>query len=142
MAIDYGRKRVGLAVTDEQQIIATGLATVAMDKVFTYLDEYLLKHTVECIVIGQPMQMDNTPSESAAITDAFSRKLKKRFPNLKIERMDERFTSRMASRAILDAGARKSVRQDKALVDMVSAIILLQSYMESLTMKKMRGLDT
>ena len=133
MAIDYGQKRVGIAVTDELQIIANSLTTVHSKEIFNFLDNYIKEENVECIVVGEPKQMDYTASESAKFVNPFVKKLKQKYPQLKIEMFDERFTSKMASQTILDAGLKKKDRQNKALIDSVSATILLQSYMNSKT---------
>jgi putative holliday junction resolvase len=130
IAIDWGQKRVGLAVTDELKIIATPLTTVPTGQVTDFLKDYLSKNAVECFVVGEPRQMDNSPSESAKFIEPFIRKLNTDFPEIPVARMDERFTSKMASQAILDSGAKKKVRRDKSLVDTVSATIILQSYLE------------
>jgi len=130
VAIDYGQKRTGLAVTDELKIIATGLTTVRSMDVLDFLKDYLRKNEVECFVVGEPRQMDNTASESTVYIEPFVKKLATAFPGIPVKRMDERFTSLMATRAIRDAGLKKKDRQDKALVDTVSATIILQSYME------------
>ena len=131
LAIDYGQKRVGLAVTDEGQIIATPLTTVHSKDVINFLKDYLSREQVELFVVGEPRQMNNTASESVKFIDPFVRLLAKTFPDVKIARVDERFTSKMAQRTILEAGARKKERQRKELVDMVSAVIILQSYLET-----------
>lgn len=131
LAIDYGQKRVGLAVTDEGQIIATSLTTVHSKDVINYLKDYLSREPVELFVVGEPRQMNNAPSESVKFIDPFVRLLAKTFPDVKIARIDERFTSKMAQRTILEAGAKKKDRQRKELVDMVSAVIILQSYLET-----------
>jgi putative Holliday junction resolvase len=131
LAIDYGQKRVGLAVTDEFQLIANNLTTVHSKDIFTFLGNYFKKEDVECVIVGEPKQMNNTASESAKFIDPFVKKLKKKFPELCIERFDERFTSKMASQTILEAGLKKKDRQNKALIDSISATILLQSYMYS-----------
>ena len=133
LAIDYGQKRVGIAVTDDMQIIATGLTTVHVKDVFDFLKDYLAKENVETIVIGEPKDMKNRPSDSSRFIEPFVKKMKKTFPMTKIERFDERFTSVMAQQAIIDSGAKKKKRQDKSLVDTVSATIILQSYMNSLS---------
>ncbi|MCD4665796.1 MAG: Holliday junction resolvase RuvX [Bacteroidales bacterium] len=132
MAIDYGRKRVGLAVTDELRIIATGLTTVASAEIFEYLKKYLQNEKVDCFVVGEPRQMNNTPSESVRYIDPFVKKLKKEFPDISVERYDERFTSKMASQSLVFAGAKKKDRQKKELIDKISAVIILQSYLESI----------
>lgn len=129
MAIDYGSKRVGLAVSDTQRIIATSLTTVETKKIFEFLDEYLKKEEVDEFIVGLAKQMDNTLSESSVYIEPFVLELGKKYPDKKIVRIDERFTSKIASRAILDSGAKKKQRRDKALVDTVSAVIILQSYM-------------
>jgi putative Holliday junction resolvase len=131
LAIDYGRKRVGLAVTDEHQIIATALATVAASSAIGFLREYLLKNNVECFVIGEPKRFSNVPSEAERYIVPFLRILEKTFPGIRIERFDERFTSRIAERAIRESGIRKKRRQNKSLIDTVSATLILQSYLES-----------
>lgn len=129
MAIDYGSKRVGLAVSDTQRIIATSLTTVETKKIFEFLDDYLKKEEVDEFIVGLAKQMDNTLSESSVYIEPFVLELEKKYPDKKIVRIDERFTSKIASRAILDSGAKKKQRRDKALVDTVSAVIILQSYM-------------
>ncbi len=133
LAIDYGQKRAGLAVTDEMQIIATGLTTVHVKDIFNFLKDYLSKENVETIVVGEPKDMKNRPSDSARFIEPFVKKLKKTFPGVKVERFDERFTSVMAQNTILESGVNKKKRRDKALVDTVSATLILQSYMNSLS---------
>src|SRR3984885_9364454 len=130
MAFDYGTKRVGIAVTDPVQIIATGLDTIHPNKITDYLKKYLQTEQVERFIVGEPKQMDNTPSQSAIHVKGFVNLLKKTFPEILIEMLDERFTSKMASAAIAQSGMGKKARQDKALVDTVSAVILLQSWMQ------------
>ncbi len=132
LAIDYGRKRVGIAVTDEFQIIASALTTVAAKDIFTFLKDYTLTEKVDCIVVGEPKQMNYEASESAKYIEPFVRKLKLEFPKTKIERHDERFTSKMAQQTMIDAGLKKKDRQNKGLVDTISATIILQSYMNSI----------
>ncbi len=129
LAIDYGSKRVGLAVTDPLQMIASGLTTVHSKDVISYLEEYLKKEVVECIVVGEPKTLMNEASDSARFIEPFVKHLKKKFPNMKIERYDERFTSVMAHQAMLMGGLKKKDRQNKETVDMVSATILLQNYL-------------
>ena len=136
LAIDYGQKRVGIAVTDESQIIANALTTVHSKDIFIFLTDYISKEDVDCFVVGEPRQMNNTRSESVIFIDPFVKKLKKTFPEIPVELMDERFTSVMASQAILMAGLKKKDRQNKALVDSISATILLQSYLEQREYKK------
>ena len=131
VAIDYGQKRTGLAVTDELKIIATGLTTVRTVDLMDFLKEYVKRNNVECFVVGEPKQMNNTPSESAVYIEPFVKALRTGFPAIAVARMDERFTSIMATRTIREAGLKKKDRQDKALVDTVSATIILQSYMEA-----------
>jgi putative Holliday junction resolvase len=134
LAIDYGHKRVGLAVTDESKIIATALTTIATKEVMTFLKDYILHHEVECFVVGEPKQMNNTPSESIKYIEPFIRRLKSEFQDIPVERMDERYTSIMAVKAIRDSGLKKKDRRDRSLVDTVSAVIILQSFMERRTM--------
>jgi putative Holliday junction resolvase len=136
VAIDYGQKRTGIAVTDELKIIATGLTTVRSMEVLEFLKDYSGKTTIECFVVGEPKQMNNTSSESVVFIEPFVKALKSAFPGIPVARVDERFTSLMATRTIREAGLKKKDRQDKALVDTVSATIMLQSYMEKLEMQK------
>ena len=131
LAIDYGQKRVGIAVTDDLQIIASGLTTVHSKDVIAFLEDYLAKNQVECIVVGDPKDLKNNPAESARFVEPFVKHLSRKFPNIKIERVDERFTSKMAFQTMIDSGLKKKARQNKALVDEISATIILQSYMES-----------
>ena len=130
MAFDYGTKRIGIAVTDPMRIIATGLDTIHPKDIIDYLKKYLQTEQVERFVVGEPKQMDNTPSQSAIHVKGFVNLLKKTFPDLPVEMLDERFTSKMASAAIAQSGMGKKARQSKELVDTVSAVILLQSWME------------
>jgi putative Holliday junction resolvase len=130
MAFDYGTKRIGIAVTDPMQIIATGLDTIHPNAIIEYLKKYLQTDQVERFVVGEPKQMDNTPSQSAPHVKGFVKLLKKTFPDVPIEMLDERFTSKMASATIAQSGMNKKNRQNKALVDNISAVILLQSWME------------
>lgn len=132
LAIDYGQKRVGIAATDELQIIANGLTTVHVKDIWRYLKNYLADEKVDCIVVGEPKDMQNRPSDASRFIEPFVRNLKKTFPEMKIDRYDERFTSRMAHDTMLAGGLKKKKRQDKALVDTISATLLLQSYMESI----------
>lgn len=129
MAFDYGTKRIGIAVTDPLQIIATGLDTIHPKDIIDFLKKYLQTEQVERFVVGEPKQMDNTPSQSAQHVRGFVTLLKKNFPDMPIEMLDERFTSKMASAAIAQSGMGKKDRQNKALVDTVSAVILLQGWM-------------
>lgn len=130
MAFDYGTKRIGIAVTDPLQLIANALTTIHPNEVDAFLSEYLQQEEVETFVVGMPKQMDGTPSESAQHIVGFIRKLRKKFPQIPVIEMDERFTSKMASATILASGAKQKQRRDKALVDAVSATIILQSFME------------
>ncbi len=130
MAFDYGTKRIGIAVTDPLQIIATGLDNVHPNQIVEYLKKYMLTEQVERFIVGEPKQMDNTPSQSAQHVRGFVNLLKKTFPNIPIDMMDERFTSKMASAVIAQSGMGKKARQNKELIDTVSAVILLQSWME------------
>ena len=136
VAIDYGRKRTGLAVTDELKIIATGLTTVPSFELLPFLKDYTAKNSVECFVVGEPKQMNYTDSESAVFIEPFVKELRTAFPNIPVRRADERFTSLMATRTIREAGLKKKDRQNKALVDTVSATIILQSFMEMEQMGK------
>ncbi|PWG78207.1 Holliday junction resolvase RuvX [Pararcticibacter amylolyticus] len=130
IAFDYGTKRIGIAVTDPLQIIATGLTTVHPKDVVEFLKKYMLTEEVERFVVGEPRQMDGTPSQSAPHVKGFVTILRKSFPGMPIETIDERFTSKMASAAIAQSGLKKNERQKKELIDTVSATIILQSYME------------
>jgi putative holliday junction resolvase len=129
IALDFGIKRTGIAVTDELQIIASGLKTVDTKKLISFLKEYVAKENVESIVIGQPKQMNNTDSESEALILTFINKIKPQLPGIPIIREDERFTSKMAFQTMIDSGMSKKKRRDKALVDKISATIILQSYL-------------
>ncbi len=131
IAIDYGSKRIGLAVSDPLQMIATGLRTIHSKDVIQFLKEYIKKEEVECFVVGEPKQMDNTPSGSARLIEPFIRLLQKNFPEIPIKRVDERFTSKMAVQTMVMSGVKKKERQNKELIDEISAIIILQSYMEA-----------
>lgn len=131
MSVDYGKKRTGLAVTDPLQIIANGLVTVATSELFAFLQEYTAKEPVERIIVGEPRQADGSPSENMERVRHFVNRWRKARPDIPVEFYDERFTSVLAHRAMLDGGLRKKARQDKALVDEISATIILQGYMES-----------
>ena len=131
LSIDYGKKRTGLAVTDPLQIIAGGLATVSTSELFAFLQDYVRRETVERIVIGEPRQADGSPSENLERVKQFVNRWKRALPDIPIEFYDERFTSVLAHRAMLDGGLRKKARQNKALVDEISATILLQEYMRA-----------
>ena len=129
LSIDYGRKRTGLAVTDPLQIIAGGLATVSTSELFDYLKAYIAREQVERIVIGEPRQPNGEPSENLPRVQQFVNRWGKAVPQVPIELYDERFTSVLAHQAMLQGGLKKKARQDKALVDEISATILLQDYM-------------
>ena len=130
LAIDYGRKRAGIAVTDPMQMISNGLTTVPAASIINFLKEYIAKEKVDAFVVGYAKQLDNTDSESMAYIKPFVKKLEKNFPDMPIHMVDERFTSKIAHQTMLDGGLKKKKRQDKALVDTISATIILQSYME------------
>ena len=131
LSIDYGKKRTGIAVTDPLQIIAGGLATVSTSELYDFLVGYISREPVERIVIGEPRQADGTPSENFARVEQFVNRWRKSQPSIPIEFYDERFTSVLAHRAMIDGGLRKKDRQNKALVDEISATILLQDFLES-----------
>lgn len=131
LAIDYGLKRTGLAVTDPLQLIASGLTTVPTTQLLEFLKNYIQNEPVELIVVGEPKQMDNTPSESEQFILTFLEKLKTALPNIPVKRVDERFTSKMAFKTMIDSGLKKSKRQNKALVDEISATLILQSFLNS-----------
>ena len=131
LAIDYGSKRVGLAVTDTQQIIASGLTTVKTSDLMDFLIKYFQSNSIECVVVGHAKNLDNTMSESSKYIEPFVLRLKKAFPELTIERVDERFTSKMAFQTMIDSGISKKARSNKALVDQISATIILQSFLDS-----------
>ncbi|MGJ8742963.1 Holliday junction resolvase RuvX [Polaribacter sp.] len=129
LAIDYGKKRTGIAVSDEMKIIASGLTTVLTDDLLLFLKEYISKENVELFLIGQPKQMNNTDSESEVLILTFMKKLSKEIPQIPIQRVDERFTSKMAFQTMIDSGIKKKKRRNKELVDEISATIILQSYL-------------
>ena len=131
LAIDYGRKRTGLAVSDTMQIIANGLTTVPTHELLDFIAGYVQKEPVERIIIGLPKQMNNEVSENMKYIEPFVRLLKKKIPEMPVEFVDERFTSVLAHRTMLEAGLKKKDRQNKALVDEISATIILQTYLES-----------
>ena len=136
MAIDYGRKRVGIAVTDELQIIANGLTTVSSHEIFAFLRSYVQKEKVDAFVVGEPRQMNNQPSESLHYIIPFVNRLKKEFPEIPVEMVDERFTSKMAFQTMIDGGLKKKDRQNKELVDTISAAIILQTYLNARSIRK------
>ena len=131
LCIDYGRKRTGIAVTDPLQIIAGGLVTVATSELFDWLRDYVAKEAVDRIVIGKPMQPNGQPSENLTRVEQFVNRWRKAMPGIPIVYFDERYTSVLAHQAMLDAGLKKKARQNKALVDEISATIILQDYMRS-----------
>lgn len=131
LSIDYGKKRTGLAVTDPLQLIAGGLATVATSELFEWLSQYVSRESVERIVIGEPRQPNGQPSENLLRVQQFVSRWRKQMPQIPIEYYDERFTSVLAHQAMLEGGLKKKARQDKALVDEISATIILQDYMRS-----------
>jgi len=131
MAIDYGEKRVGIAVTDPLRIIASGLKTIATEEVFSFLKDYFSKENVELALIGEPKQMNGKPSESTKIIEKFVAQFQIEFPNIKTKRIDERFTSKIASKILVESGVKKKKRQDKSLLDTISATIILQDYLLS-----------
>ncbi len=138
LSIDFGKKRTGIAVTDTLKLIANGLCTVETSTLFDFLADYMKKEEVECIVVGLPKQTNGELSENMKRIEPFVNRLKKLYPNIPIEYFDERFTSVLAHQAMLDGGLKKKQRQNKGLVDEISATIILQGYMES---KRFSGLD-
>lgn len=131
IGIDYGKKRVGLAVTDPLKIFASPLKTVNTQEFDSFINEYLKSEMIDAFVVGYPVQMDNTPSESVKYIDPFISRLKRRFTGIPVHLIDERFTSHIALRSMIDGGLKKKARQNKMIVDMVSASIILQSYLDS-----------
>jgi putative Holliday junction resolvase len=130
MGIDYGNKRIGLAVTDPLHIFASPLDTIRTSDFDQFIAEYLKKEAVDAFVIGYPVQMNNEPSESVRYINPFIKKLKKSYPSIEIHLMDERFTSKMAHNTMIEGGLKKKARQDKSLVDKISASIILRSYLD------------
>ncbi|WP_130736135.1 Holliday junction resolvase RuvX [Flavobacterium sp. J27] len=130
LAIDYGLKRTGIAITDEMQLIASGLTTIPSETVLAFLKDYFSKEKVEKVIIGEPKQMDGTPSESAVIIEKFIVLFQKEFPQMALDRVDERFTSKMAFQTMIDSGLKKSQRKNKALIDEIAATIMLQDYLQ------------
>ena len=129
LAIDFGTKRSGIAVTDELQLIASGLTTVSSSELISFLTSYLAKENVELILVGEPKQMNNSASQSEADIQQFLKIFSEKFPETEVKRIDERFTSKMAFQTMIDSGLKKKQRQNKALVDEISATIILQSYL-------------
>ena len=132
LAIDYGLKRTGIAVTDPLKIIATALTTIESPKLISFLKDYFKKEEVELILIGEPKNWDDTDTHATPLVRKIVEKLKKEFPHIPLKLVDERYTSKMASAAMIDMGLKKKQRQDKSLVDKVAATIILQEYLRSL----------
>ena len=130
LAIDYGKKRVGLAVTDPMQMIASRLTTVATHSLWDFLKHYFQKEEVETVIVGYPKQLNNQASEAVIYINPFLKKFQKSYPDIRLEIIDERFTSKMAFQTMVDGGVKKQKRQDKAMVDAISATIILQNYLE------------
>jgi len=131
LAIDYGLKRTGLAVTDPFQIIATGLTTVDSKELMAYLKKYFMQEQVELIIIGEPKNLDDTDTHATPLVANCIKQLQKNFPNLPVQKVDERYTSKMAKDAMLEMGLKKNQRRNKALVDEIAATIMLQEYMNN-----------
>ncbi|MBF4463866.1 Holliday junction resolvase RuvX [Flavobacterium sp. LC2016-12] len=131
LSIDYGQKRTGIAVTDEMQIIASGLTTIPTNTLIDFLKDYFAKEKVETVLIGEPKQMNGQPSESASIVKGFVTHFSNIFPDMKVIRVDERFTSKMAFQTMIDSGLSKKQRQNKGLIDEISATIMLQDYLSA-----------
>jgi putative Holliday junction resolvase len=131
LSLDYGKKRTGIAVTDPLQIIASGLTTVDTQQLFDFLKDYISKEVVEKIIIGLPYQLDGSPTDATAAVLHCIRRLKNSFPTIPVVSVDEQFSSKMASRAMLDMGLKKKDRQKKGLVDEIAATLLLQEYMQA-----------
>ncbi len=136
IGIDYGKKRIGLAVSDPLLIFASPLDTVTPEAFYSYIESFLKTEPIDAFVIGYPVQMNNKPSESVKQINPFIRKLKKTFPEKQIHLIDERFTSQMALRTMIEGGVKKSDRRDKSMVDKISASIILQSFLDNRTGKK------
>jgi len=129
VALDYGKKRTGIAITDDFQIIASGLTTIPSETTLAFLKDYFSKEKVEKVIIGQPLQMNGQPSESTEVIEKFVSKFKSEFPDMKLDRVDERFTSKMAFKTMIDSGLKKKQRQNKGLIDEIAATIMLQDYL-------------
>lgn len=130
LAIDYGTKRCGIAVTDSLQLIANGLTTVHSKDLLQFLTDYVKKEPVDVFVVGEPKRLNGTPTDSTAQTLGFVRQLRKQFPTIPVVQLDERYTSKIAFQSLIDSGVSKKDRRNKALLDEVSAVILLQNYMD------------
>ncbi|MBS1627093.1 MAG: Holliday junction resolvase RuvX [Bacteroidetes bacterium] len=133
LCIDYGGKRTGLAVTDPMQIIATALTTVATKELISFLKNYFITEEVELILIGEPLNLDDTPTHATALVEQAVKQLQKKFPSIPIKKIDERFTSKMASKAMLEMGMKKKQRQQKGNIDQIAATIMLQEYLQNNT---------
>ena len=140
LAIDYGQKRVGLAVTDSLQIIATALDTIHSKDVLQYISEYVAHENVELFVVGFPKDLQNNDTDATKYVETFVKQLEKKFPNIPVEKIDERFTSKIAFRAMIDGGLKKSARRNKAMIDKLSAVVILQSYLEQKQNEKNRNI--
>ncbi|MDY0199446.1 MAG: Holliday junction resolvase RuvX [Bacteroidales bacterium] len=141
LSLDIGRKRTGVAATDPLKIIANGITTVSTDQIFDFIKEYEKLNSIELIVIGLPKQMNNEPSESVKYIEPVINRLKKLFPNIPLKMVDERFTSKIALQTMIDGGVKKMDRRNKAMVDTISATIILQSYLESLDFENRKRND-
>lgn len=131
LSIDYGLKRTGIAVTDPLKIIATGLTTIPSPELIKFLKDYFSKEEVELVIVGDPKNLDDSDTHATPLVNAMVKKLMKTFPAMRIKRVDERYTSKMASQAMIDMGLKKSQRRDKGLVDEIAATIMLQEYLLS-----------
>ena len=131
LGIDYGQQRVGIAISDTSQIIASALCTIHATTIFNFLDDLIEKESVSCIVVGEPKNLDGSPTDSTKITADFVEKLTRKYPQITVKSVDERFTSKIAKQSILDAGTKKMKRKNKTLVDKVSAAIILQSFLDT-----------
>lgn len=129
LALDYGKRRTGIAVTDDLQIIASGLTTVETDKLIPFLKDYFTKNSVEKVIVGEPLQMDGSASESSIMINKFLTKFVEVFPEMPLDRVDERYTSKMAVQTMIDSGLKKKKRQNKGLIDEIAATIILQDYL-------------
>lgn len=129
LALDYGEKRIGIAITDELQIIASGLATIDTKKIFSFLTDYLKNENVELFIVGEPKQLNYTESESEQFIKPFLEKLDQTFPKIPVRRIDERFTSKMAFQSMIESGLNRKQRKNKSLIDEISATLILQSYL-------------
>lgn len=129
LSIDFGKKRTGIAVTDDFQMIASGLTTVETDNLLPFLKDYFAKEKVETVIIGNPKRLNNEPSEIVPLIEQFLEKFSREFPEITVEKVDERFTSKMAFQTMIDSGLKKKQRQNKALIDEIAATIILQDYM-------------